>query len=82
MNWETYKKGMTALTQEEIAYIELKSELVFERIQQGLTQHDMAKVTGLTQSAIARFESHGCSIANMKTILKYSRALGKELTIK
>ncbi|GAB6549278.1 hypothetical protein bcgnr5378_07740 [Bacillus cereus] len=82
MNWTEYKKSITALTQEEIAYIEFKAELVFERIQQGLTQHDMAKTTGLKQSAIARFESHGCSIPNMKTILTYTRALGKELTIK
>lgn len=58
------------------------AELVFERHQQGLTQEDMAKATGMKQSAIARFESPDCSIPRMKTVLKYARALGKELTIK
>ncbi|GAB6461311.1 hypothetical protein bcgnr5390_61140 [Bacillus luti] len=82
MNWTTYKKSITALTQEEMDWIEFLAELVLERHEQGLTQQDMAKATGLKQSAIARFEALDCSIPRMTTVLKYTRALGKELTIK
>ncbi|GAB6549284.1 hypothetical protein bcgnr5378_07730 [Bacillus cereus] len=84
MQWEECKKTVTSLTEERKEWIKFLSGLVSEREQQGLTQRDMANATGLEQSAIARFESlrGDDSIPSMKTVLKYARALGKELTIK
>jgi len=71
------------------AYDELEDEFAFldevlkARAVAGLTQAEVAKKIGTTQSAIARFESgarkHSPSIA---TLQRYARALGFRLEIK
>jgi transcriptional regulator with XRE-family HTH domain len=71
------------------AYDELEEEFAFldevlrARARAGLTQAEVAKRVGTTQSAIARLESgagrHSPSIA---TLQRYARALGFRLEIK
>jgi len=71
------------------AYDELEDEFAFldqvfrARARAGLTQAEVAKVVGTTQSAIARLESgartHSPSVA---TLQRYARALGYRLEIK
>ena len=71
------------------AYDELEDEFAFldevlrARARVGLTQAEVAKRVGTTQSAIARLESgarkHSPSVA---TLQRYARALGFRLEIK
>jgi transcriptional regulator with XRE-family HTH domain len=71
------------------AYDELEDEFAFldevlrARARAGLTQAEVAKRVGTTQSAIARLESgagkHSPSVA---TLQRYARALGFRLEIK
>lgn len=81
MKWEDVEKEITALSEEEIMYVKLLADIVSVRKEKGLTQRNLAELTGLEQSAIARFETPHES-ANIKTVLKIVNALGYEVTIK
>lgn len=54
----------------------IAEKLVKERLKAKLTQHEVAKKMGTTQSAIARLES-GSKLPTIKTIERYANALGK-----
>ncbi len=56
-------------------------QLVSERLKANLTQKDMARKMGTTQSVIARLES-GAQLPTIKTIERYAHALGKFPEIK
>lgn len=56
-------------------------ELVEERHRQGLTQHDMADLTGIIASNIARMEK-GASVPTILLLERYASALGKHIEIK
>lgn len=60
---------------------EIVQELVEERHRQGLTQADMAELTGMMASNIARFESGG-RIPTLLVLQKYAVALGKHIEMK
>jgi transcriptional regulator with XRE-family HTH domain len=66
--------------EEEFAFLD---EVLRARARAGLTQAEVAKRVGTTQSAIARLESgagkHSPSVA---TLQRYARALGLRLQIK
>jgi predicted transcriptional regulator len=66
--------------EEEFAFLD---EVLRARARAGLTQAEVAKRVGTTQSAIARLESgagkHSPSVA---TLQRYARALGYRLQIK
>ena len=51
-------------------------KLISERLKANLTQKDLAKRMGTTQSAVARLES-GAQLPTIKTIERYANALGK-----
>ena len=61
---------------------DIVKQLVEERHRQGLTQNDMAELTGMMSPNIARFES-GSRVPTFIVLQKYAQALGKhiELTI-
>lgn len=60
---------------------EVVKGLVEERHRQGLTQSDMAELTGMMSSNIARFES-GTRVPTLLVLEKYAGALGKHIEIK
>ena len=59
---------------------ELIAELVAERKRQKKTQQDMADITGILPSNLARFEN-GSRIPTLIVLQKYANALGKKLKI-
>ncbi|MEK4181705.1 helix-turn-helix domain-containing protein [Aeribacillus sp. FSL K6-1121] len=80
MNWEEYKKEITAIDREELEQIEIVAQLIARRKQMGLTQSDLAKKAGLKQSAIARLEREAV-IPRLDTLEKIARALGLKLAL-
>ena len=60
---------------------ELIQELVKERHRQKLTQQDMADITGVRTSNLARFEG-GKRVPTLVMLEKYANALGKHIEIK
>lgn len=58
---------------------ELIATLVLSRIDQRITQKELAEKVGLTQSAIARFESIR-TYPRIDTLIKIAHALGHTLT--
>ncbi len=63
----------------ETAQIVAANRLARLRERAGLTQADVARVLGLTQSRISRLER--AEDLNLSTLHRYVRALGGELTI-
>lgn len=55
--------------------------LIEARISAGLTQEEVAKRMGTTQSVVARLES-GSALPSMKTIRRYAEATGTRAEIK
>ena len=65
---------------EEFAFLD---EVLKARAASGLTQAEVAKLVGTTQSAIARLESPSSSHSpSVGTLQKYARALGCRVEIK
>lgn len=62
-------------------YIELLADIVSIREEKVLTQRDIAEMTGLKQSAIARFENL-LETSNALTLLIVINSLGCELSLK
>lgn len=56
-------------------------ELVEERHRKGMTQKDVADITGLLPSNIARFEA-GTRIPTLIVLQKYASAVGKKIELK
>jgi len=54
---------------------EIASELVRARLRAGLSQADLARRMGTSQSAIARLES-GQTLPSTKTLLRFAQATG------
>ena len=71
-------------TPEEIAENDLAAKIMIELIEarkeQGITQEELERRTGLKQPAIARLERGG-SVPTLKTLSKLLAALGKTIEI-
>jgi DNA-binding XRE family transcriptional regulator len=65
------KKAYAAMTPE----FALAKTLIAARVKAGLTQQEVAKRMGTTQSAIARLEA-GNSLPSMKSLYRYAKATG------
>jgi predicted transcriptional regulator len=72
-----YKKEYESLKAE----FEIARELIHARVRAHLTQVEVAKRMGTTQSAVARLESGTRSIS-LKTLEKYAEATGSHLRIR
>jgi transcriptional regulator with XRE-family HTH domain len=59
----------------------LSRELIGARVRAGLTQAELAKRMGTTQSVIARLES-GAQLPSVSTLLKFARATRSRPVIK
>ena len=77
MEEEAYRPAYQALEPE----FALAKELIAARGRAGLTQADVAARMGTTQSVVARIES-GRNPPNLKTLEKYARAVGMQLSIR
>lgn len=60
---------------------EIIKELVEERHRQNLTQQEVADMTGILSSNLARFE-RGTRIPTLIVLEKYAAALGKHIELK
>ena len=60
------------------AYLEYTDALVNERRRMGLSQTDIAKRMGTTQSAVSDLERSGAD-PRISTLMRYARALGTPL---
>lgn len=56
-------------------------ELVEERHRQNMTQQEIADITGIRPSNLARFES-GSRVPTLVVLQKYASALGKHVELK
>lgn len=66
---------------EEIEIIsKLVTEVIERRIELGLSQRDLATISGVKQPAIARFETLG-TIPRLDTLIKILKALGLKINI-
>lgn len=77
MEDEAYRAAYEALEPE----FALAKELIAARGRAGLTQADVAARMGTTQSVVARIES-GRNPPNLKTLEKYARAVGMQLSVR
>ncbi len=51
------------------------------RVEQGLSQTELARRAGMTQPAVARFEAGG-TVPTLPVLERLARALGAELTVR
>jgi len=56
------------------------SELMLTRLEQGMSQAQLARRTGLQQSSIARIEN-GTTSPTLKTLIRLARALNRDLML-
>ncbi len=68
--------AVKAAYDEQALEFTIAQKLISERLKAHLTQKEVAKKMGTTQSAVARLES-GEGLPTIKTIERYARALGK-----
>ena len=85
--YETLKDKMLSDPEVRDAYdamfgeFELARELIAARARAGLTQAEVAKRMGTTQSAVARIEG-GKRLPSIKTLLRYAEATGSRPLVK
>lgn len=81
-SWEDIEKEI--YTAEEIAASDLRvaliSEMIKARQEQGLTQRELEKLSGIAQPVIARMEK-GTTSPSLDTVLKFLVPLGMTLKI-
>lgn len=76
---ERYAAYMEQMTREKVK--RLVGDLVKERKERGISQQEIAELTGMLTPNIARFES--CkSIPTLTVLMKYASALGKDIELK
>ena len=60
---------------------QLQKEIIKARINRGLSQQELAELVNTTQSVISKLESSEDYNPNLKTLIKVSEALNKDLNI-
>jgi transcriptional regulator with XRE-family HTH domain len=83
--WDDFEKIVKdGLSEEEynkhILASKISAKIIELRLDNGLTQQELADLSGLKQSAIARIESNG-ALPRLDTLLKILRALNAGITI-
>jgi transcriptional regulator with XRE-family HTH domain len=66
---------------EEAARSDLWLQLVEARMAAGLTQAELAKRLGVSQSQVARIEKRGCDAYTLNTLRRYVQALGEGFSL-
>ena len=78
---KVYKEEKELRKKRLAAYAEAIREKVEERYRQKKTQQEMADITGVRASNIARFERASC-MPTLIMLEKYANALGKHIEIR
>ena len=84
--WSELKNELLSNTEIKSEYdalrpkYELIEQIILARTEQGITQAELAKITGTKQSNISRFES-GNYNPSLEFVQKIAHGLGKELRI-
>ena len=85
--WNDYKEYASGISPEVKSDIEEASELasfvtliIQRRNELGITQRELASLSGLPQSSIARLETMK-TVPNIETILKIVKPLGLQLSL-
>ena len=73
------KEGFKEVWESKKNHRELTLDIISLRVSRGLTTIDLAKMTGLKQSAISRFENG--NNATLETLFKITRALKCKIKI-
>lgn len=73
--------GYQQIYEEEAAKSELWLQLVEARQTAGLTQAEVAKRIGITQSQVARLEKRGYEDYTLNSLRRYIQALGDEFVL-
>lgn len=80
MDWRTFKQQLDSLDDNDLKEIELVKCLVLQRRNKKISQRDLAKMTGLKQSTIARIE-RDIVMPKLDTFIKIVHALDLEITL-
>ncbi len=67
---------------ERMARMRFGVRLIELRQRKGLTQGDLAKKLGTTQSVVARWENHAYEGIKLETLFRVARALNSEVEIR
>jgi len=82
--WNDIEKNMQALSEEELAEIDLRVEIVGmiieARKRKSISQRELEKLSGVPQAVIARFERNSTN-PRLTTMLRILRPLGYKLAI-
>lgn len=78
LTWSTVKQSMKSVSDAEIEEMKVIGRLVSKRKELGYTQRDLAEMTGIDQSSIARLESNIVS-PRLITVLRICKALDVDL---
>jgi hypothetical protein len=73
--------GLRKQVETLLAEMEIEQGLVALREARGISQRQLAAVSGLKQPAIARLEAGGAQSAELRTLARYVVALGGQLRI-
>lgn len=87
INWNSYTNAQKEISTERKSRIEANEsiskliyiDLIKKRIEQKITQKQLANMIGMKQSAIARFEKFE-SFPRIDTVVRIAHALGLEIT--
>lgn len=88
MDWKDYKKELLKNPKVKKEYEKLHPEfilassLIEARTKKKMTQEDVAKKAGVSQSTIARVEGLTHGIPKLSTLEKIANALGAKLVVK
>ncbi len=72
--WKEFKKEITIFSSEEMELIDSLAFLVAKRLELGISQKELAKRTGMSQSQIEKIESVD-SIPSLATLKRYANGI-------
>lgn len=78
--WDETENNITSLDKCEKTEVDLISIIIEKRMELGLSQRDLAKLTGIKQPAIARMESFRAT-PTLKTLITITKSLGLEIKL-
>lgn len=79
-NWNEYRQLPSSLSQADIDLIDTLSFLQASRIKQRISQKDLGKKIGMSQSQIARLENLDV-MPTLSTLQKYASGLGFTISL-
>ena len=84
VRWKDVKNSMTAFTDEEKQEIDLMADIISRiierRLELGISQRDLEKLTGVRQEAICRMERMK-NLPQLDTLVKIMIPLGLKLSV-